>query len=147
MGIGKLKIYENLSWQCKTCKKNQNREYKQLKKHKDPVPQITLPTLAEPSRKELYVLENAACRGDRRFVYTPEQGKSFPTELRNELTKVCNQCPVAKECREEGDRIETAFTFGDDSRWFSGFRAGETAYARAKRRKEERESQRTRSNH
>jgi len=147
MSEGRSRIYENLSWQCKECKRKQNREYKQLKKHKDPAPQIILPTLAEPSRKELYVLENAACHGDRRFVYSPENNKRFPPELRDELTNICNGCSVKTECREEGDRIETAFTFGDDSRWFSGFRAGETAYARAKRRKEERESQRTRSNH
>jgi hypothetical protein len=118
------------------------REYKQLKKHKNPPPQITLPTLAEPSRKELYVLEHAACRGDRRFTYTPEQGQSFLAELREALENICNQCPVKKECREEADRLETAFTLGDDSRWFAGFRAGETPYARAKRRKEARQSQR-----
>lgn len=121
----------------------QRREYKQLKKHKDPIPQITLPTLAEPSRKELYVLENAACRGDGRFVYTPEQGQSFPTELREALINICNLCSVKEECREEGYRIETAYTFGDDSRWFAGFRAGETPYARAKRRKEARQSKHT----
>lgn len=141
-GNGKRKAYERISRQCTECKRKYRREYKQLKKHKDPVPQIVLPQLAEPSRKELYILQHAACRGDRRFVFTPEQGKPFPRELHEALTNICSQCPVQEECREEGDRIETANTFGDDSRWFAGFRAGETPYGRAKRRKQARDEQR-----
>ena len=106
---------------------------KKLAKLEKPEPEIELPMLAPTSKLELYILANAACTGDKRFTLSFKGGMN--PLLRKDLTEKCQACPVFAECRSEGDRIEMFNTYGDNTAFFSGFRAGESPFDRSNRRK------------
>lgn len=92
--------------------------------------------LAPTTRQELFVINNASCKGDLRF--TSGSKSIYRNDVRSELKAICESCAVFKQCKIEGDRIEMFDHSGEDKVWFAGFRAGETPSERAERRKVER---------
>lgn len=131
-----IKRWDSINSKCRDCVSNRQRERRALAKIEDDVADIDLPMMAETTRKELFVLKNSSCRGDNRFTDTTRN--IYRTPVREELQVICNNCPVNQQCKEEGDRIEMFDNHGEDTKWFVGFRAGETPGERAERRKEAR---------
>jgi hypothetical protein len=131
-----VKRWDSINSKCRDCVSDRQRERRALAKVEDDGADIALPMMAETTKQELFVIRNASCKGDSRF--TDSTRSIYRTSVREELKAICDNCPVNKQCKEEGDRIEMFDNHGEDTRWFAGFRAGETPVERAERRKAER---------
>ena len=64
----------------------------------------------------------AACRGQL-DLFVRSRGESY-----DEASAICAECPCIRACRNEGDEVERGGSV-------IGFRAGETAKQRMKRRR------------